>query len=79
MSHDAHDLHLSEQGPLGPPEYLKDRGGFAMPYGPLLFALVTIILSIFQGMMVVGFSPWGRVWPAEHSTTLNLPPAHLTP
>ncbi len=79
MTHDTHHAHSNGEGPLGPPAYLRDRGGFAMPSGPLLFVLVTIILSIMQGALVVGFSPWGRVWPAVNSTTLNLPPTHLTP
>lgn len=75
MSDDAH-AHSTVQGP---PEYLRDRGGFAIPIGAMLFVLVTIILSIAQGGQVVGLSAWGHVWPAANSTTLQLPPAHLTP
>jgi hypothetical protein len=78
MSHDTHATHASHDGE-GPPAYLRDRGGFAMPYGALLFVLFAIIVSTIQGSLVIGFSPWGHVWPAANSPTLQLPPAHLTP
>jgi hypothetical protein len=76
MSH-GHDGH-HDSADLGPPIYLKDRGGFAIPVGAALFVLLSIVISIAQGSQVVGWSPWGHVWPAVNSTTLQLPPAHLT-
>lgn len=78
MSHDGHDGH-GATGAQGPPEYLKDRGGFAMPGGALIFVAITILLSIMQGAFVVGSSGWGHIWPAQQSGALQLPPAHLTP
>lgn len=75
MSDDAHATSEVQ----GPPEYLRDRGGFALPIGAMLFVLVTIVLSIAQGLQVVGLSGWGHVWPSANSATLQLPPAHLTP
>jgi hypothetical protein len=77
MSHDPHATTHAED--LGPPAYLRDRGGFAIPSGAYLFIMVVILLAIIQGFTVVGFSPWGHVWPAANSPTLQLPPAHLTP
>lgn len=73
-----HDAHTASNGG-NPPPHMRDKLGFGFPTGALLFVLVTILLAIFQGSMVVGFSPWGRVWPSTNSTTVQLPPAHLTP
>jgi|GEM_PF-5632054 hypothetical protein len=77
MSHDAHGT--SHNGNMGPPAYLRDRGGFAIGTGAMLFVLLSIIASFVQGSQVVGLSAWGHVWPAANSATLPLPPAHLTP
>jgi hypothetical protein len=77
MSHDTHGA--SHNGNIGPPGYLRDRGGFALGLGAMLFVLLSIIVSIAQGSQVVGWAPWGHVWPAAHSATLPLPPANLTP
>jgi len=78
MSHDVlHDGH--DDVPMGPPQYLKDRGGFGLPTGALMFVLVVILVAIAQGGQVVGWSSWGHIWPADHSGTVQLPPSNLSP
>jgi hypothetical protein len=78
MAHDTHGAAHPHPENTGPPPYLRDRGGFAIGAGAMLFVLISIILSIAQGAQVVGLSGWGHIWPASQSATLKLPPAHLT-
>ncbi len=73
----SHDVHSASSG--GIPPHMLDKLGFAIPNGALLFVLFSIILAIMQGAFVVAAAPWGHIWPAIGSTTLTLPPSHLTP
>ncbi len=75
MSHDVHAASSSEI----PPVHMRDKLGFGIPNGALLFVLFSILLAIMQGSFVIAASPWGHVWPAVGSTNLELPPSHLSP
>jgi|GEM_PF-1824966 len=47
--------------------------------GVKMFLIGGIVLSIMQGAFTMGSSGYGRVWPAEASAKVELPPAHLQP
>lgn len=74
----SHDVHSTSNGGI-PPRHMLDKLGFGIPNGALLFVLVSILLAIMQGSFVVAASPWGHIWPAANSTSVPLPPEHLTP
>ncbi len=74
----SHDAHGASNGGV-PPAHMLDKLGFGIPNGALLFVLFSIILAIMQGSFVVASSPWGHSWPSTNSTTVTLPPSHLSP
>ena len=45
--------------------------------GVKLLLVAGILCSLMQGIFVHLAAPYGRVWPAEASTKITLPPSHL--
>jgi len=45
--------------------------------GVKVFLVFGILASIMQGAFTWAAAPYGRVWPAEASAKIDLPPAHL--
>jgi len=56
---------------------LPASGGIT--FGVKLLLIGGIALAAMQGFFVTGSSGFGRVWPAEASAKIDLPPAHLGP
>jgi len=68
MNHD--DSRDPFEGPLLP-------ATADLTIGVKLFLLAGILVSLMQGIFVHLAAPYGRVWPAEASTKITLPPSHL--
>ncbi|MBV8367794.1 MAG: hypothetical protein JO036_02505 [Candidatus Eremiobacteraeota bacterium] len=68
MNHD--DAHDPFEGPLLP-------ASADITIGVKLLLVAGILVSLMQGIFVHLAAPYGRVWPAEASAKITLPPSHL--
>ena len=67
--------HAPSAGPGRSVPPLPKSGGVA--FGVRLLIFGGVLLATFQGFFTVFTSNFGRVWPAENSATISLPPASL--
>ena len=62
----------------GAPDFSgKPIASTGITMGVKVFIVFSLMLAMFQGALTVGLSPFGKVWPAEDSTKVPLPPANL--
>jgi hypothetical protein len=72
VNHDAHHVSVPGGGEHPP---LPVSAGITL--GVKLLILGGLVLALTQGLLTVIGSPFGRVWPAEASARIPLPPPNF--